>query len=291
MKNGPMMRQIKNMMYKPCPPGKKINPLTGRCIKVNVVKKIKTCPSGKMINPLTGRCIKVNVVKKIKTCPTGKMINPLTGRCIKVPVVGKRSLYQGACGRQRCQTAAKFGYYPSCPPNKVYNPMSNRCIKHSTLLKSQQLQQTAYYNKLMKKENPNYIKMPRSNIPTNKPENCQPGKIVNHKTGKCVKYESLNSYDVLNNLYAQKNRTGCGFEKPGCQASNHCKWTEEKNGTNGKCQTKNDFVKAYFNKLGGQGRWSKRDTEKENQERKMIMLWLARGLSHSLNSNTGRPYN
>ena len=112
---------------KSCPPGKEINPKTGRCIKiktskvkkpkvvlklepppplepepkvvlepVKLVPEIKTCPPGKEINPKTGRCVKVKTqkirlekvllekVRKPKTCPPGKEINPKTGRCVKV---------------------------------------------------------------------------------------------------------------------------------------------------------------------------------------------------------------
>ena len=74
-------RQVKSQQVKSqkvCPPGKEINPLTGRCIKT---KTQKVCPPGKEINPLTGRCIKT---KTQKVCPPGKKINPITGRCIKI---------------------------------------------------------------------------------------------------------------------------------------------------------------------------------------------------------------
>lgn len=45
-------------------------------------QKLKECPPGKEINPKTGRCI--NITKK-KECPPGKEINPTTRRCIKIP--------------------------------------------------------------------------------------------------------------------------------------------------------------------------------------------------------------
>ena len=50
-------------------------------------KVIKECPPGKMINPKTGRCINIpeNKSKTKKGCPPGKMINPKTGRCINIP--------------------------------------------------------------------------------------------------------------------------------------------------------------------------------------------------------------
>lgn len=74
---GPKRRCIK----KKCPEGKKLNPMTGMCIKKAAPAPKKKCPAGKMINPLTGRCIKKPEPKK--KCPPGKMINPLTGRCVK----------------------------------------------------------------------------------------------------------------------------------------------------------------------------------------------------------------
>ena len=46
-----------------CPPGKEVNPKTGRCIKMKLrsgtVKK--ECPPGKVVNPKTGRCIKMKL--------------------------------------------------------------------------------------------------------------------------------------------------------------------------------------------------------------------------------------
>jgi hypothetical protein len=66
-------------MTKSCPPGKEINPKTGRCIKTKTqkVKKIKT-PKVKLE--------KVKKIKTLKSCPEGKEINPKTGRCIKTKV-------------------------------------------------------------------------------------------------------------------------------------------------------------------------------------------------------------
>ena len=63
----------------PCPPGKIINPATGRCVKVDgaigkklmkaktPVKKAKECPPGKVRNPASKRCVKA-------TSPVGKKL-------------------------------------------------------------------------------------------------------------------------------------------------------------------------------------------------------------------------
>ena len=61
-------------MTKSCPPGKKINPKTGRCIKVKTQKVKKAKISKKKMEKLEQRP---------KTCPEGKEINPKTGRCVK----------------------------------------------------------------------------------------------------------------------------------------------------------------------------------------------------------------
>jgi len=90
---------------KVCPPGKVINPKTGRCIKIKEVKP-KECPPGKEINPKTGRCVKIKEVKQ-KECPPGKEINPKTGRCVKIKEVKQKE----------------------CPPGKEINPKTGRCIK------------------------------------------------------------------------------------------------------------------------------------------------------------------
>ena len=78
---GPKRRCIK----KKCPEGKKLNPLTGMCVKkaAPAAKGPKKCPAGKMINPLTGRCIK-------KTCPEGTRLSA-KGRCVAGP--GSRKTY------------------------------------------------------------------------------------------------------------------------------------------------------------------------------------------------------
>jgi len=105
---------------KDCPPGKVLNPKTGRCITDKTAKTTKTtkttktsdtepnpaqpdqpdqpakttkdCPPGKVLNPKTGRCItdktanvtttKPEAAKATKDCPPGKVLNPKTGRCI-----------------------------------------------------------------------------------------------------------------------------------------------------------------------------------------------------------------
>lgn len=51
-------------MDKNCPPGKILNPKTGRCVKtdgkIGMTLSKKVCPSDKILNPNTGRCVKAN---------------------------------------------------------------------------------------------------------------------------------------------------------------------------------------------------------------------------------------
>ncbi len=51
----PEEKKKTNQTQKICPPGKQINPNSGRCIKI---KTQKVCPPGKKLNPKTRRCIK-----------------------------------------------------------------------------------------------------------------------------------------------------------------------------------------------------------------------------------------
>lgn len=111
------IKEIKRKEEKICPPGKKLNLKTNRCINVKPVsimkiirdkkekleeelsKKTKICPHGKELNQLTGRCIKIKtktfkikkekkikkeLSTKTKECPPGKELNQLTGRCVKI---------------------------------------------------------------------------------------------------------------------------------------------------------------------------------------------------------------
>lgn len=79
-----------------CPPGKVINPKTGRCIKDTgaLAKQLMrqdqemryngVCPEGLEFNPLTGRCLGKKQSASSTVCQDGFVINPSTGRCIKL---------------------------------------------------------------------------------------------------------------------------------------------------------------------------------------------------------------
>ena len=93
---------------KTCPPGKEVNPKTGRCIKKHVTKSSKKPTSAKkpVKKPASAKkpvkkSAKKPVKKQTKKCPPGKEVNPKTGRCIK----------------------------KVCPPGKKLNIKTNRCVK------------------------------------------------------------------------------------------------------------------------------------------------------------------
>jgi hypothetical protein len=152
------------LIEKGCPPGKEINPVTKRCIKIKVKtprqeKKIlinelihlpKECPPGKEWNPDTRRCRNIIVKKtkrvkslppprpltppppiilEIKQCPPGKEWNPDTKRCRKITV--KKT--------KKVKETVEIQHHPinlpskSCPPGKEINPKTNRCIKIKTM--------------------------------------------------------------------------------------------------------------------------------------------------------------
>ena len=102
---------------KECPPGKELNPATGRCVKIKTkkVEKPKECPPGKELNPATGRCVKIKTkkVEKPKECPPGKELNPATGRCVNIKT-------------------KKVEKPKECPPGKELNPATGRCVKIKT---------------------------------------------------------------------------------------------------------------------------------------------------------------
>ena len=92
--------RIKELGNKPSP-----KVLPEPVVKPEVEKPEKVCPPGKIVNPKTGRCInkpkekthknrgrpRKNVDKPEQTekpkkeCPPGKIVNPKTGRCINKP--------------------------------------------------------------------------------------------------------------------------------------------------------------------------------------------------------------
>ena len=132
-------------IIKSCPPGKEINPKTGRCVKSKTqkVKKVKTpkvktpkVKTPKVKTPKQKAEIKLEPepklelqpvlepvlqpeIKMTKSCPPGKEINPKTGRCVKTKT-------------QKVKKAKVEPVIKSCPPGKEINPKTGRCVKTKT---------------------------------------------------------------------------------------------------------------------------------------------------------------
>ncbi len=71
----------------------------------------KNCPPGKVLNPVTGRCVKADgrigktliTVGVDKKCKSGEILNPATGRCVKI---------DGKIGRNVVQMRQKYMVKP-----------------------------------------------------------------------------------------------------------------------------------------------------------------------------------
>lgn len=100
-----------------------------------------TCPPGKILNPKTGRCVLLkhaakyaikadeNQVdkdaKKPIECPPGKILNPKTGRCVLI----KHAAKYGVNGVNIDKNTKKDTKKPiECPPGKILNPKTGKCI-------------------------------------------------------------------------------------------------------------------------------------------------------------------
>jgi hypothetical protein len=82
----------------------------------------KECPPGKVVNPLTGRCV--------NPCLPGTVRNPDTGRCVKEGAKPRRkSVSKKSPKRKSASTKSKKSpKRKDCPPGKVVNPLTKRCI-------------------------------------------------------------------------------------------------------------------------------------------------------------------
>jgi hypothetical protein len=72
-----------------CPPGKKLNPNTGKCEDPPT-----QCPIGQTLDPKTGQCIDL--------CPKDQVYDPITKKCIIPPI--------------------------PCPKDQVYDPITQKCV-------------------------------------------------------------------------------------------------------------------------------------------------------------------
>jgi hypothetical protein len=181
-----LKQELRNIT-KECPPGKVLNPVTGRCIKSKVVKPVKLvikkepiiCPPGKVLNPKTGRCVKSKVpTRKIKKelkkpnepiiCPPGKVLNPKTGRCIKAKVPTRKIKKEPMEIKESKESKETNETKESKEPNEPKETNEPNEPKET--------------NESNEQKETNEIKEP-----ANKLKECPPGKVLNPKTGRCVK--------------------------------------------------------------------------------------------------------
>ena len=117
-------------MNKICPEGKVLNPITGRCINIKVVKTVKPVKAVKPVKsdkedkPVkSGKVAKVAKVDKV--CPEGKVLNPITGRCINKkevkPIKDVKPI-------KPIKDVKQLKPDKVCPDGKVLNPITGRCI-------------------------------------------------------------------------------------------------------------------------------------------------------------------
>ena len=201
---------------KSCPPGKEINPKTGRCVKIKIktktqkvrkikipkaktpqqkveieepeIKSTKTCPPGKEINPKTGRCIKIKTqkVKKVKIpkMKTPKILPKVVLKLEPPPIKSLRPMSpdlpppfepEPKVVLEPVKLVPEIKVTKECPPGKEINPKTGRCIKIKT--KTQKNRKMKIPKKIMEKLE-------------QRPKTCPPGKEINPKTGRCIKIKT-----------------------------------------------------------------------------------------------------
>ena len=142
-------KRIKELESKPSP---KVSPKVSPkpVVKPEVVKPKKECPPGKIVNPKTGRCInkpKEKTQKRRgrpkkfdkteepkekpkKECPPGKIINPKTGRCINKP---KEKTHKRR-GRPKKSVVAEVKTVPMPEPEPAPKPKSEKSMNFDEAL-------------------------------------------------------------------------------------------------------------------------------------------------------------
>lgn len=194
---------------KVCEEGKYLNPLTGRCKKIEV-ETVKTCTEGYYLNEATGRCRKV-VVEEEKICDEGYYLNEETGRCRKIVVEEEKTCSEGyylneATGRCRKiiveeEKVCADGYYLNeatgrcrkivveeekiCADGQYLNPLTGRCKK----IEVETIKTCAegYY---LNEETGRCRK-----IVIEEEKTCDEGYYLNEATGRCKKIVENNGAD------------------------------------------------------------------------------------------------
>ena len=205
---------------KVCPPGKEINPKTGRCVKTKTQKtktkkvkipkvklekvEIKLEPEPKVVVDPLLEPVKVVTEPVTKVCPPGKEINPKTGRCVKTKTQKIKKIKIPKMKTSKLKTPkvviklepepkvvidpvlepVKVVLNPvakACPPGKEINPKTGRCIKIKTQKTKKIRLEKVRKAKISKKKMEKLEQIPKT---------CPPGKELNLKTGRCIKVKT-----------------------------------------------------------------------------------------------------
>lgn len=115
-----------------------INSMVDGLIRIAKCRQGKpTCPPGKLLNPKTGRCIqdtlanrkKLGLQKSPKSCPPGKTVNPKTGRCITKP---KSKTQKKNTSKQVTKKTEKVDNLKTQPISKYYQKQYEKYMKPSS---------------------------------------------------------------------------------------------------------------------------------------------------------------
>ena len=144
------------------------------------------------------------VAPKVKKCPEGKVLNPRTGRCIKdqgkTKVVGddkkkdietKAKVVPDAHAKVVVPDTKVAPQPKKCPEGKVLNPRTGRCIKDKAKAKvvvDDKKKDTETKAKVVPDAHAKVV-VPNTKVAP-KPKKCPEGKVLNPRTGRCIKDKS-----------------------------------------------------------------------------------------------------
>ena len=211
---------------KVCPPGKVLNATTNRCNK-------KKCDPSKVLNLETNRCVakklriktKTKVLSKVlskvltKVCPLGKVVNPKTGRCIKDKSKSKsKSVVKHTTPIYKNGDRWKpnpFGKKNSCRikrDNRGSNNLNQTmppydpsyCVGRKVKASNGDTYETVDSKKTFTDAfGTSYVqKWAKLN------ETCPLGKVVNPKTGRCIKVKKTKKFPPVSKSKSQPQPKG-----------------------------------------------------------------------------------
>lgn len=159
---------------KVCAGGQYLNPLTGRCKKLEDEAEEKVCADGYYLNEETGRCRKV-VVEEVKTCDEGYYLNEETGRCRKIVKETIKTCADGYYLNEETGRCRKIVVEEekTCAEGQYLNPLTGRCKK----------------------------------IAAEEEKVCEDGYYLNEETGRCKKIVKNDGadYEIKAETYEEKS--------------------------------------------------------------------------------------